>query len=82
MAEVRADYLLGQIQALRSFVLVLATTHPEPALLRAHLEISSQVALAKLETLPVHDRAIAAFQETIAELFSALDRTPSSDRET
>lgn len=68
----RLDAVIGQVHALQCFSLAIAMTLRDRDVLRQNLEMSSQIALAYLESAVIGDEAIANFQTTVAKLFAAM----------
>lgn len=75
----RLDFVVGEVHALLSFAMALATTHRSAAF-AAHFDAASQVALADLETRPAADGVIEGFQFAASSLRRAL-RDPATPEE-
>lgn len=71
-----ASVLAGQIHALVTLCQVLVATHPDLNRLRAHLDVAEQAGLANIERLPVDDRIIRGYQQTMGQIRKALEDPP------
>lgn len=73
-SDERCAFLSGQVHALISFALATVETHPNKAALKHEFEMSSQVALARLENALTIDKAIEGFQDAAGRLLAQLNK--------
>ena len=65
-------FLTGEVHALFLFSQVLASLHPNHALLLAHIDSAAQQGLANVEVLPVEDAVIEGYQFAIEGIRKAV----------